>query len=64
MVVARVTGAPIWPGSATPLAASIIATVVHAALAVIVGVLDRRAWAAWRAGRRARLAESVLRKQA
>ena len=64
MMVARLTGAPIWQGSAATVGTTVVASVVHASLAVLVVVMDRRAWAAWRLGRRARLAEQLPLKQA
>jgi hypothetical protein len=66
MVLARLTDAPVWPQVRTPVQAALATTVVHATLVAAVVAMDRRAWAAWRAGRRARLAEALprMRKQA
>jgi hypothetical protein len=63
MVLTRVTGTPLWPSVTAPLQAAMWTTLVNAALSVAVVVMDRRAWAAWRLGRRARLANTLLRKQ-
>jgi hypothetical protein len=64
MLLARTTGAPLWQGSLVPPQAVLLATLVHGALAAAVLATDRRAWAAWRRGRRARLAERLPLKQA
>ena len=64
MLLARTTGAPLWHGSLVPPQAVLLATLVHGALAAAVVATDRRAWAAWRGGRRARLAERLPLKQA
>ena len=53
---------PIWPRNDAPVYASAVNAVVHAMLALAVVVMDRSAWTAWRAARRARLAEGMLTK--
>ena len=66
MVVARLTGAPIWPSVTEPLLAGLATTLLHAMLTAVVVTMDRRAWAAWRTARRSRLANALplMRKQA
>ena len=66
MVVARTTGAPIWPSVTNPLQAALTTTLLHAVLTIAVVIMDRRAWAAWRMARRSRLANALplMRKQA
>ena len=64
MLLARMTGIPIWQGSAATVGTTVVASAVHASLAVLVVLMDRRAWAAWRLSRLTRLAERVPRKQA
>jgi hypothetical protein len=64
IVVAHITGWPIWPRTDAPVLASAVNAVVHAMLALAVVVMDRSAWTAWRAGRRARLAMTKRHKQA
>ena len=64
MLLARTTGAPLWQGSVVPWQAVLLATLVHGVLAGAVVAADRRAWAAWRRGRRMRLAERLPLKQA
>ena len=66
MLIARTTGAPIWPSVTNPLQAALTTTLLHAFLTVAVVIMDRRAWAAWRKARRSRLANALplMRKQA
>ena len=66
LVVARLTGAPIWPSNSEPLLAALTTTLLHAVLTGVVVIMDRRAWAAWRKARRSRLANALplMRKQA
>lgn len=54
--IAHVTGAPLWPVSVAPGRDAVIRTVVSTVTAAGLLAVDRRALAAWRAERRARLA--------
>lgn len=57
MALGNATGLPVWPLSTAPLRTGALFAVNSAAYAAVVALVDRRAWAAWRLGRRRKLAE-------
>ena len=57
MAVGHITGLPVWPSSTAPLQTGVLFVATNAAYAAILVLLDRRDWAAWRMGRRRKLAE-------
>jgi hypothetical protein len=62
MLVARVTGAPIWPRPEAPFHfSSLVNTATHITCVIALVLMDRRAWAAWRSARRKRLVDSYVR---
>ena len=67
MMLARLFGAPVWPSTGPgQLPASLFNSAVLVVVAAVLVVMDRRAFAAWRLGRRTNLANALLllRKQA
>jgi len=60
MACARISGAPIWPISTAPVFTTLVFTLATALFSLLLTVLDRRDWAAWRLGRRRVLAERSL----